>query len=99
MMLHKSWKGLTLMEFLISVVIVAALIITAIPTYKHYSKKAFYSDLIQATFEYQTAVTQCINAHHGNLTDCNAGHEGIPKNKGDDHEQMASITVVNGVIT
>lgn len=98
-LLALKWKGLTLLEFLISVVIISALVIAAIPTYQHYSKKAYYSDLIQASFRYQTAVTQCLTTGKHKLAECNGGEHGIPANRTQGRRMVDSIIVKAGVIT
>ena len=88
LLLEKHWNGLTLLEFLISVVIIAALAIAAVPTYQHYSKKAYYSELIAATNVYQQAVTRCLEKNGFKLNECDSGKAGIPLTDSDKLVQL-----------
>jgi type IV pilus assembly protein PilA len=99
LLLEKHWNGLTLLEFLISVVIIAALAIAAVPTYQHYSKKAYYSELIAATSVYQDAVTHCLEKNGFKPNECDGGKAGIPLSTAAKTKlTLGNIDVTNGVI-
>ncbi|MBB71948.1 MAG: pilus assembly protein [Legionellales bacterium] len=72
-------KGFTLVELLTAIAIVGILASIAIPTFQEYTRKARYSELVQTTSSYQTAVGICYN-RTGGLNQCFGGQNGIPAN-------------------
>lgn len=91
--------GFTLIEFLISMILVVILIGVAIPTYYHYRRKAFYSEIVNMAEYYQSAINNCMQHAQRNFTDCDAGKYGIPNNISDGPGLIESATVTDGVIT
>lgn len=92
-------KGFTLIELMIVVAIVAILAAIALPAYQTYTKKAKFTEVIQATSPYKTAVEVCA-FKLGSLAACVAGTNGIPAVEGVTSTHLKSIAVVaNGVIT
>lgn len=91
--------GFTLVELLVAIAIIAILIVIAIPTYLHYTKKNYYSEVVQTADRYKAAVEQCLEQRKGRLADCNGGQYGIPPNVDGAVGQVNSVTVSNSIIT
>jgi len=70
-------KGFTLIELMIVVAIIGILAAVAIPAYSNYTKKAKFTEVVQATQALKTAVESCAS-DQGSLTPCYANTQGIP---------------------
>lgn len=86
----------SLLECLITLSIMAILSTLAIPSYMRYTRRAFYSELIQMAAPYQFAVALCAQ-QHASLKPCNNGQQSIPKAMLNQHH-VASLGVHQGVI-
>jgi len=98
---RKSW-GFTLIELLIVIAIIAILAAIAVPAYLTYTKKAYFSEVVQATAPYKLAVEACYFAQGGGtaVTNCAGGQNGVPANITTGQGNLGSITVsAAGVIT
>lgn len=91
-----SAKGFTLMELMVTIVIVAILAAIAIPSYIEYTDKAKYSEVIQKAASYKTAIATC-GVMLGSLDGCTAGENGIPVPGSS--SRIKSIDILNGAIT
>ncbi len=91
-------QGFTLIELMITIAIVGILAAIAIPSYQNYTRKAYYSEVVQATAPYRVAVGECVQ-NLGTLTGCNAGSNGIPAAITNAVGAVSSLAVANGVIT
>lgn len=76
----KFITGFTLIELLIVIAIIAILAIIAVPSYQTYTRKARFSEVIQATGPYKIAVENCYQAagSPGTVSGCGAGSGGVP---------------------
>jgi type IV pilus assembly protein PilA len=58
--MRKVQHGFTLIELLIVVAIIGILAAIAIPSYQNYTKKAKFSEVVQATAPFKLAVEECV---------------------------------------
>lgn len=96
--MKRSVQGFTLIELMITVAIVGILAAIAIPSYQNYTRKAYYSEVVQSTAPYRVAVGECVQ-NLGTLTGCNAGTNGIPAAITAATGAVTGLDVANGVIT
>jgi type IV pilus assembly protein PilA len=98
MRLDSAVKGFTLIELLIVLAIVAILAGIAVPTYRTYTSKAYYTQIIEASAPYALGVNLCYQTQLA-LTNCNGGSNGIPANITTAEGGVGSLTVSHGIIT
>ncbi len=98
-------QGFTLIELMIVVAIIGILAAVAIPAYGNYTKKAKFTEVVQATQAIKTGVEVCAQdlgiAAAAALTGCDGGTNGIPPNvaTGNATKYVDTITTLAGVIT
>ena len=74
-------KGSMLFELLIGMSIIAILAALSISSYKIYTRRAHYTEIVQAASAFRLAVHECY-AITGSLSHCHGGKYGIPKSFG-----------------
>ena len=97
-MIRAKSKGFTLIELMITIGIVGILAAIALPAYQNYSRRAYYSEVVQATGPFTVGVAECYQ-NLGTLTGCNAGSNNIPAAITSATGAVATLAVANGVVT
>lgn len=98
----RTSRGFTLIELLIVIAIIGILAAIAVPSYLTYTKKAYFSEVVQATAPYKLAVESCFQAQGGGtaVANCAAGQNGVPANITTSTGNVGGVTVTaTGVIT
>ena len=91
-------NGFTLLELLISIAIISIIVSIAVPSYQNYTRRARYSEIVQASAPYKLAVADCFH-QTGDLSDCNNNQYGIPPLKNYSKGLIDIIEVQQGKIT
>lgn len=93
--------GFSLIELLIVLSIMGILVALAIPSYKTYTRRAHYAEIVQAAAPFKLGVHECY-AITGELPSCHNGENGVPPDimQTAVGSLVASVTTTNnGTIT
>jgi type IV pilus assembly protein PilA len=89
---HSHATGFSLIELLIVIAIAGILIAILVPSYQTYTRRAHYSEVVQAAAPYKIGVEQCYQMM-GALDSCTADQNGVPANITQGSGLVSSITV------
>ncbi|MEQ2352977.1 pilin [Pseudoalteromonas piscicida] len=99
----KRVKAFTLIEVLISILILGILISIAVPNYNLYTDRAKFSEVVLASALYKNAVEMVyLTGRSKVFSEFDGGHLGIPNNDSDQvlpNQFISKATVIDGVIT
>ena len=74
----KKNTGFSLLELIIVMAIISILIVISIPSYQIYTRRAHYTEIVEATVPYRIGIEECFEIT-GDLAECLPGKNGVPE--------------------
>jgi type IV pilus assembly protein PilA len=98
---YHDQSGFTIIELLVVVAIIGILAAVAVPTYLSYTKRSYFTEVVQATGPYKLAVEVCYQTQGGGGTvaNCANGSNGVPAAPAATGVVASVVTSGAGVIT
>lgn len=97
-MRHAAQRGFTLIELMVVMAIIGILAAIAIPAYQHYSSRAKLTEVMLATSNCRTVVTEAYQSANGSLPQANSWGCEIVEGTGTKYV-LKMETDANGVVT
>lgn len=86
--------GFSLLEMLVTIAIIAILTALSMPSFSHYLKRAYYSEVVNAMAPFKLGVSECFQIN-GTLEGCSSGRQGVPS----DIKQTSSQSLIKNIVT
>lgn len=96
--MQKKILGLSALEVIISLIVIAGLAAIAIPAYRDYSYRLYFTDIVQTTVPYKENIEICYRKTES-FAKCDAGNYKIPAAITAPKNKIAALSVVDGTIT
>ena len=93
-----TFRGLTPIEVLLLLTLVAVLAGIAVPIYEYYAIRQSYAEIVDVSGKFKLGVVECFQSQ-GLLKVCNGGSNYIPANITQPTGGVAAVTTSAGVIT
>lgn len=100
MIKYNKMLGLTIVQSITILLLIAVLTAIAIPTYYTYTRRNYFSQIVALAFPYRHAVENCYQ-NTSTLKDCNSGTNNIPPllSSNNTSDLVKTLTVKQGKIT
>ncbi|HNB63856.1 MAG TPA: prepilin-type N-terminal cleavage/methylation domain-containing protein [Rhodocyclaceae bacterium] len=95
-MTKQKQSGFTLIELMIVVAIIGILAAIAVPQYQSYTKKAKFTEVVNATSSRKSFVEVCLQDPNIVAANCVGGSNGIPTDDTTGFNNVTSVTVTSG---